>query len=325
MRLPLLIVLVPALAYADQSVPAAKPSSCTPAHAAVVREIERLFKSAGAHASFSDVCADGDGQRADLKLLETCQLPRDIGETMVRRVWVRYQTTISYEVGGECSPYPKCAEAPPPDVSTQTAVLDFGDFPPGLKVTVPAALPGITLKTPLGKKHSTGCHGDAPAFTADYVRLRDPPPPAPADPKSEGCMVPMPSVVDEVKRLLASAGEHASFSRVCADGSGNTITVKLLAACIAKPLPLTLSVRYRVSTLHESGGECSGPNCGGPSEPSHENALATLGFNHHPDGMRIAVPAKLPAIPIKTPLGQMHSTGCHGDKAAFTPKVISSK
>jgi hypothetical protein len=323
MRLTLLMLLVPALGYADQSLPPPKPSACTPAHPAVVHEIERLLKSAGAHATHSEVCADGDGERVDLKLLETCQLPRGIDEMMVKRVWIQYRATISFEVGGECSPYPQCAQAPPPDISTQTTVLEFGNFPPGLKLTVPAQLPGITLKTPLGKKHSTGCHGDAPAFTADYVRERELP--APADPRSEGCMPPMPSVVEEVKRLLTSAGEHASLSSVCVDGVGNTFTVKLLTACMTKQLPLTLSVRYRVSTLHERGGECAGGLCGGPSGPSHEDALGTLTFNHHPDGMRIALPDKLPAIPFKTPLSRKHSTGCHGDKAAFVPKVISSK
>jgi hypothetical protein len=173
MRSLLLSLLVLAPAYADQSVPPPRPAPCAAAHPNVVREIERLLKIAGGHASHSSVCSDGDGHRSDVKLLETCALPRELDAGMVRRFWLRYRVTTTFEVGGECSPYPDCAKPGPPETSTHTVVLDFGDFPPGLRITVPASLPGLTLKTPLHKKHSTGCNGDVPRFEPTYVRLTD--------------------------------------------------------------------------------------------------------------------------------------------------------
>jgi len=150
-------VLLCTLTFADESTPGGH--GCQPPSPAVVREIERRFPAAGEHATESHVCVDGNGERTQLKLTSACMK----GPAAVS---VRYRVTVTFEVGGECTPYPDCARAPPPETSNQTAELQL--TPAGLKV--PASLPGVRLRTPLGKKHSTGCHGDAAAFVPRPVK-----------------------------------------------------------------------------------------------------------------------------------------------------------
>jgi hypothetical protein len=88
------------------------------------------------------------------------------------RVMIQYHVTLTRERGGECSPYPECAKAPPPEESGQRAGVDFEKSPEGLRIVVPAQLDGIWLKTPLDKKHSTGCHGDIPAFVPRFIKAK---------------------------------------------------------------------------------------------------------------------------------------------------------
>jgi len=168
------LMLASSLAPADQSAPrsaktvptAPAPSGCARAPGPVLAEIGRLLKSAGEHASHTRVCTDGDGEQTTVALRSACVVPsREPGRSAgALTVEVRYQVTVRYEVGGECSPYPACAEPPPPSHASGTVTLVFSAAPEGLKVTLPAALPGISLKTPLARKHSTGCNGDRAAF-----------------------------------------------------------------------------------------------------------------------------------------------------------------
>jgi hypothetical protein len=153
------ILVVSLLAYAagaDESLPRKSPppaAKCEAPPAMVVREIERLFKSAAEHATHSNTCVDGHGERVSIELLATC-VERS-------RVAAHYRVTVAEERGGECSPYPDCAKPSPPEVSTQSAHLDFARDG---RLIVPRELPGVPLKTPLDRAHSTGCYGDSPAF-----------------------------------------------------------------------------------------------------------------------------------------------------------------
>ncbi len=163
MRLPLIAGLLCAVAAADESTPTPLTKCATPAPPAVTQEVERLLASAAEHATHSDVCVDGSGQRATLKVLSVCKLS-------ALQFSARYQLTISYEVGGECSPYPDCAQPPSPLTAQHTATLKFVGSPEGIRITLPSELPGLLFRTPLARKHSTGCYGDRAAFVARPIK-----------------------------------------------------------------------------------------------------------------------------------------------------------
>src|SRR5687768_17158685 len=93
------LLLLTRAALADSSV----EQSCKPVPPALAAEAARLLQSAAAHASYSEVCSDGDGQRTAVRVLSSCLSPQGSDSL---RVAVRYEVNTFYEVGGECSPYP---------------------------------------------------------------------------------------------------------------------------------------------------------------------------------------------------------------------------
>ncbi len=152
-------------AAADTAPPAG--GRCAAPPPAVRAEVERLLRTAGGHATRSDTCVDGDGEVVTVELLGACVIApprRPNVDAVGLALTVRYRVTITYERGGECSPYPRCAEPPPPTVRDAAASLTFRGGPDGLRLAVPAELPGVKLLTPLDRPHRTGCRGDRPAF-----------------------------------------------------------------------------------------------------------------------------------------------------------------
>jgi hypothetical protein len=146
---------------------------CEAPSPAVQRELKRLLATAERHATLSHVCVDGSGEKTALALLEACvrhPAGRPNEDVIGLVVWMRYRVIVEHERGGECSPYPECAKSPPPAVSVQSVELRFSGGPDGFTMIVPVELPGVPLKTPLAKKHSTGCYGESPAFVPGTVK-----------------------------------------------------------------------------------------------------------------------------------------------------------
>jgi hypothetical protein len=144
----LVFLVLTSLALADPS----SPRGCTSPSREAVAEIARLFRSAGEHASMYHLCSDGDDEEVTVQVLSACE-----AQPAIR---VRYRVVTRRQRGGECSPYPQCAEAPPPEEGIHSVSLERAS---GMLV-VPRKLPGIALKTPLGKAHSAGCKGKKAAF-----------------------------------------------------------------------------------------------------------------------------------------------------------------
>ncbi len=148
-------------------------AACEAVSAAVRRELERLLKSAAEHATYSNVCADGNGEKTTLSLTRACvQHPvgRPNADVIGLSVELHYRVTIVEERSGECSPYPECARASPPRESDRSFGVELAGGPDGFTLIVPKELPGVPLKSPLAKAHSMGCHGEAPAFVPRNVK-----------------------------------------------------------------------------------------------------------------------------------------------------------
>jgi hypothetical protein len=124
-------------------------------------EVERLFKSAGEHASMYEQCKDGDDKIVQIQVLSACQKERAID--------VRYRVVTNHRLSGECSPYPECANAPPPAAGIHTVSLKLSDD--GTQLAVPRKLPGVALRTALDKVHSAGCNGKKPAYVPRKVHF----------------------------------------------------------------------------------------------------------------------------------------------------------
>lgn len=161
----LLLASLPALG--DSSPPATR-AECTPPSPSVTAEIERLFASVAGHSTHSELCVDGDGHRVGIDHVRACAAPAAAGSGLA--VAVSYRATVSYEVGGECSPYPDCAKPPPPTTRDGKITIRLTRTPEGLKIVVPREVPGLELLMgPLEKSHSTGCYGEIPAFVPKAV------------------------------------------------------------------------------------------------------------------------------------------------------------
>lgn len=161
--------MLASVAHADTSTRAAEASP------AVVAEVKRLLESAAAHATLSKVCMDGDGERTTIALLGVTVEPSRGApdeDVVALSVTARYRVTVAELRGGECDPYPECAKPSPPRVTTIGAGLAFAGAPGGMRLIVPRELPAVPLKTPLDRKHSKGCDGDAPAFVPRLLYFR---------------------------------------------------------------------------------------------------------------------------------------------------------
>jgi hypothetical protein len=168
---PILVVLAAAgLARADSSPPStsAPANSCRAVTPEATAEIARLLQAAAEHATRSEVCVDGDGSVTTIALASACA---GASEAASLRVSVRYKVTVKPERGGECSPYPECAKAPPPRTSDESAELRFVRGKTGARLVVPSALAGVALATPIDRDHSRGCYGKSAAFVARTVPL----------------------------------------------------------------------------------------------------------------------------------------------------------
>ena len=165
-------ILACGLVFADESTPNKKAPACDAPSPAIVREIDRLLASAAEHATLSHTCIDGNGERTTITRLAAC-VQRPVGRPNVDviglQVQVRYQATVTEE-RGRCQPLPDCAKRPPPSERTASVELAFSASPDGFELFVPRELPEVPLKTPLDKKHSTGCYGESPAFVPRKIK-----------------------------------------------------------------------------------------------------------------------------------------------------------
>lgn len=131
--------------------------ACQAPSKAIRAEIERLFRLAAEHATRTHLCQDGPGEITTIKLVSSCQ-------TDASSVTVTYEVIVKHELGGECAPYPACADGGPPTRSKGSATLAFVSVDGGVQLGAPPKLPGLTLLTPLQKPHSMACNGKSPAW-----------------------------------------------------------------------------------------------------------------------------------------------------------------
>lgn len=132
--------------------------TCQAPPQALRAEIDRLFKLAAEHATRTHLCQDGPGEITTIKIVSACQ-------DDTSNVTVTYEVTVAHEVGGECTPYPACADGGPPTHSKGSATLAFAKVDGGVRLRATPKLPGLTLLTPLHKPHSMACKGKSPAWT----------------------------------------------------------------------------------------------------------------------------------------------------------------
>ena len=140
------------------------------------------------------------------------------------------------------------------------------------------------------------------------------------------CVAPLPAMRAELERLFTIAGEHASHYQLCKDGDDVTVSVQLQSLCMMPTSlvsPIAVAVSYRVTETRAIGGECAPyPDCAKPPAPQQSSQRVTLQFASSAQGMLLTVPAKLPGLPLRTPLGRTHSLGCKGTSKAFTPRAL---
>lgn len=134
--------------------------TCQAPPKAMRAELERLFKLAAEHATRTNICQDGPGEVTTIKIVSACLAAE-------QKVTVTYEVTVRHEVGGECTPYPACADGGPPSREQGSATIAFttvGNAGIGIGLSALPKIPGVTLLTPLHKPHSMACKGKSPAW-----------------------------------------------------------------------------------------------------------------------------------------------------------------
>lgn len=131
--------------------------TCQAPPKAMRAEVDRLLKLAAEHATRTNLCQDGPGEIATVKIVSACLED-------ARNVSVTYEVTVTHEVGGECTPYPACADGGPPSRSKGHATFAFTAVEGGVRLAGAPKLPSLALLTPLDKPHSMACKGKSTAW-----------------------------------------------------------------------------------------------------------------------------------------------------------------
>jgi hypothetical protein len=115
-------------------------------------EVARLLSLAAAHATRSNACVDGGGERVLVDEVLTCEGRRSESEVQIE---ARYRVTRIEE-----------HSAHDPEVATYEYTFAFrrsaADGP--YRIVMPGVLPGIELVTPLGAEHDGECYGKIGPF-----------------------------------------------------------------------------------------------------------------------------------------------------------------
>jgi hypothetical protein len=137
------------------------------------------------------------------------------------------------------------------------------------------------------------------------------------------CQAPL-VVIEEVTRLLAVAGTHATRSAACVDGPGQRVTLDEILVCPLGPdgARRPFGVTYRVTTWDEGGRQTCAGKCP-PVEPEHTFQRIDVTFAPGKDGYVIEPPKSVPGLPLDaTAVTAAHDGDCYGSSPAFAPRAI---
>lgn len=169
-------------------------------------------------------------------------------------------------------------------------------------------------------QHADAVEGPAPVPVAGAGAA---PAGAPASKPTQphDCQAPL-VVIEEVTRLLTTAGTHATRSAACVDGPGQRVTIDEILVCPLRPdgARRPFGVTYRVTTWDEGGcrGKCP------PVEPSYEFQRLDVTFAPGNDGHVVEPPAAVPGLPLDaSPVTAKHDGDCYGESPAFVPRPLA--
>jgi hypothetical protein len=121
-------------------------------------EVQRLFKSAGRHATSSRACVDGSGRVVTINKIT-------IVEQRVDAVDVTYEVTTQREGDTrQCNYAPGGCPSRTPVTTPQRATLTIEQRDGKRYLGIPKSLPGIEAMGALDKVWSTGCYGSVGKF-----------------------------------------------------------------------------------------------------------------------------------------------------------------